>query len=415
METDRLLIVTWSALKSLDTGRLGFLGSLASGNLAGEELQYAVYPDTGSLPEVVVQTGSYCWVAVRARTSRTSAPHPASGYEIEAPALAAEIEAAFFVSRSRRDEFRADLIASGFRDGELGFPLLVLPFPPPHARSRVDMEVFGSEVRQLNAEIAYQERISAAIACAEAVNWWRVNDLPGLRASARIEKYQRLVTWARSSHGVVDAEGRWSRTSVEESLPLLEAANLGEQVAAYRSHVEGNQWPVEENSLIATAMLLLVRAEGGTSGSFVNQVNSMNGIALPLGYSLSDAMIYVAAAFGRHHLPGEWKPNRERDAVMVAEEIEHAMIALADQRRRATAPVGSNKAESDTADPNQPAEPPKARSVRRKAVEAVKSPNGTADAEKRSEQLHFSSDDFSRDDLDRYLPAEPADRTDSEP
>lgn len=129
--------------------------------------------------------------------------------------------------------------------------------------------------------------------------------------------------------GVVDERGRWSRTSVEQVMASLEASGLREQVSVYRSYVDGNQWPVSENSLIATSMLALVRTEGGTSESLVNQLLALSGIALPQEYSLSDVLIYLAVALGRHNLPADWKPSREMESSFVQSEIEHAVAAFA--------------------------------------------------------------------------------------
>lgn len=327
MPSSRLLIVPWSVLKNLDTGRLGYLGTRASGNLTGEELQYAVYSDVQSIPKAAAETGAYCWIGTRRQLTEDEIL--STGSAIRPPVHLAEVEVAYFVSDSRRREFLADLKSSGISSDGLPFATLVLPVPDVPPTHGAAGQSTLADARRLNNELAYQERISAAIACADSTNWWRAKELPRLRGHELEEKYRRLATWARSTMGVVDERGRWSRTSVEQVMASLEASGLREQVSVYRSYVDGNQWPVSENSLIATSMLALVRTEGGTSESLVNQLLALSGIALPQEYSLSDVLIYLAVALGRHNLPADWKPSREMESSFVQSEIEHAVAAFA--------------------------------------------------------------------------------------
>jgi hypothetical protein len=396
MQGEHFLVVPWSVLKNLDTGRLGYLGTRASGTLTGEELQYAVYAAAEYLPEAAAQTGAYCWIGTRRPIDRVAAF--SAGSRIRPPVPLAEVEVAYFVSDSRRREFLADLKVSGISADGLPFATLVLPgagLQPAHGA--VGQNALD-DARRLNEELAYQERISAAIVCAASTDWWRARDLPRLRGQELEDRYRRLVTWARSCMGVVDERGRWSRTSVEQVIAALETAGLGDQVGVYRSYAEGNQWPVTENSLIATSMLALVRTEGGTADSLVNQLLAVSGIALPQEYSLTDVLIYLSVALGRHNLPANWKPSLDLEATLVQSEIEHAVAAFASADALRPVPRGST---GSAPEPSQEADlfpPAKVRTPRMKKKVEKASAQAVPTETESPEPVKFE-----QAELDRYL------------
>ncbi len=324
MAEPRLLVASWSALRNLDTGRLGYLGTLASGNLTHEARQYAVWTDVSCLPREERESGSFCLIGIRSndKAPRHSAEPPVIGAAL--PLAASLIEVAYFTNAVRRREFLDDLRVSGLLEKSLPFATLLYPGDMDNSGPAPDETVLVNQVETLNQEIAYQERISAAICCAEALNWPRAAELAHLRESEGAEKFQHLRAWARCVQGVVDDSGAWSRTSVELVQPMLENEGLGDQVAAYKGHVDGESWPESDSATIAIALLLLARTEGGRSESLINMILQLNGLKLPPKRTLADVMILLAVALGRHHLPEAWRPTPSLTDEMVATEIRYA-------------------------------------------------------------------------------------------
>ena len=402
MGSDGLIVVPWSALKSLDTGRLGYLGTLASGNLKGEERQYSIWSDVACLPREELEMGSYCLVGIKASSAQ---PHLRRDEDIGSlvmPVQVADIEVAYFTSASRRQEFLADLKVSGMLERGLPFPQLVFPGEMSSGVPVPKEEELVAQAQMINDELAFQERISAAIACADALNWWRARDLPKLRGSQNIDKYSRLLAWARSAQGVVDGGGVWSRTSVEQVFPLLVKAELGDQVETYQTYVGGDGWPVAENALVATALLLLARTEGGTPESLVNQVMALNGLGMPSEYALADVMIYLAVALGRHNLPSPWRPTEENLSAMVRSEIEFASLAYAESATKDALQSATRVEPTDGG--TQPEAPsPKKRGGRKdKGVDRGAADVSVPPATGNSEQLDL----YGKAELDSYLKPE---------
>jgi hypothetical protein len=396
-----MLVAPWSALKSLDTGRLGYLGSLASGNLAGEEAQYALYKQVEHLPQVVLETGAFCWIGLKSHV-RTEAGSVDSGdISIALPVSIADIEVAYFTSESRRREFQADLKVSGFTDNDLPFTQLVLPGDVPPVRSVPSDGSLVGKLKLLNDELAYQERISAAISCANSMNWWRAKDLPGLRSEDSSGKYSRLTNWARSAQGVVDADGRWSRTSIEQTFPSLEAAGLGDQISVYRTYVEGDRWPITESALVASALLMLARTEGGTPDSVDSQILALNGIALPAEYALADAMIYIAVAFARHQLPKIWRVQQDQVDLTVRDEIRFAALAYLASELRLNNPTPSPVIAAALGAPEVPIRRPRKVTTRKKTDAEPVAEDGTMSPLPTGEQL-----DWPKADIDQFITPE---------
>jgi hypothetical protein len=402
MESDDLIIVPWSALKSLDTGRLGYLGTLASGNLKGEERQYSIWSDIACLPREELEMGSYCLVGIKSSAAQSHMRREEGIGSLVMPVHVADIEVAYFTSASRRQEFLADLKVSGMLQRSLPFPQLVFPGEMISAVPVPNEEDLVAQAKMFNEELAFQERISAAIACADAHNWWRARDLPKLRGSQSIDKYSRLLAWARSAQGVVDGDGSWSRTSVEQVFPLLVKAGLVDQVNTYQTYVGGDGWPISENALVATALLLLARTEGGTPESLVNQVMALNGLAMPSEYALSDVMIYLAVGLGRHSLPSPWRPTEENLSALVRSEIEYASLAYAETVIKTALPLSTQVEQTDGG--TQPKAPspkkrggPKVKGVAREVAD-VSVPPATVDGE----QLDL----YGKTELDSFLKPE---------
>jgi hypothetical protein len=240
------------------------------------------------------------------------------------PLAASLIEVAYFTSSVRRREFLDDLRVSGLLEKSLPFPTLVYPGEMDNSDPAPEETVLVNQVETLNREIAYQERISAAICCAEVLNWPRAAELAHLRESEGAEKFQHLRAWARCVQGIVDDRGTWSRTSVELVLPMLENEGLDDQVASYKDHVDGESWPESDSSTISIALLLLARTEGGRSESLINMILQLTGLKMPPKRTLADVMILLAVALGRHHLPEAWRPTPALADEMVATEIRYA-------------------------------------------------------------------------------------------
>jgi len=393
-----MLVAPWSALKSLDTGRLGYLGSLASGNLAGEEAQYALYRLVEHLPQVVLETGAYCWIGLKSHVRAETGTADSGDYSIALPVSIADIEVAYFTSESRRREFQADLKVSGFTENDLPFAQLVLPGDALPVRTVSADGSFVKKLKLLNDELAYQERISAAISCANSMNWWRAKDLPGLRGEDSSGKYSRLTNWARSAQGVVDADGRWSRTSIEQTFPSLEAAGLGDQISVYRTYVEGDRWPVAESALVASALLMLARTEGGTPDSVDSQILALNGIALPAEYALADAMIYIAVAFARHQLPKIWRVQQDQVDLTVRDEIRFAALAYRASELRLNNPTPSPVIAAALGDPGAPLRRPRKVTTRKKTDAEPVAEDGTMPLLPTGEQL-----DWPKADIDQFV------------
>lgn len=396
MSEHQLFIATWSSLKGISTGRLGYLGSLASGNLVGSGEQSALYVSGAQLPPVIAESSSYCWVSLKNDAAPISELHAPSALVM--PVALDDVEAVYFTSESRRREFLADMRVSGFREDDLQFARLVWPGDLPTPQPRQAVGDLQSRVMLLDSEIAFQERVSAAIACAAAVVWWREKDLPALRRQESPEKYKRLVAWAMSAQGVVDSDGRWSRTSVEQSFPMLAAAGLGDQIRVYETYIHEKSWPVADGALLATALLMLARTEGGTPDSIVNQLLALNGMAIPSEYALSDVMIFIAVALGRHHLPHQWRPNQENLASMVHEEIHYASSRYQSLVPHQTPAAASPERRGEVDLPPVLGKPKK--KSRKRDLEAAPVDIGDATGDSSSEpQLTWSNDE-----LDAHLP-----------
>jgi hypothetical protein len=58
MSETKIVVATWSALKNLSSGRLGYLGGLASGNLVDSGAGHALYESAGYLPDHVFRNSS---------------------------------------------------------------------------------------------------------------------------------------------------------------------------------------------------------------------------------------------------------------------------------------------------------------------------------------------------------------------
>jgi|694.fasta_scaffold31812_3 hypothetical protein len=350
MAERKLLVAPWSALRNLDTGRLGYLGTLASGNLTHEERQYAVWTDVVCLPREEREVGSYCLIGIHSdeKSQRLATESTLVGAAL--PLAASDIEVAYFTSSVRRREFLDDLRVSGLLERGLPFATLVYPGAIEQAGSAPEEAELVSQAKTLNRELAYQERISAAICCAEALNWPRASELVHLRESEGAEKFQHLRAWARCVQGVVDDSGAWSRTSVEQVLPTLESEGLGEQVAAYKGHVDSESWPESDSATIAIALLLLARTEGGRAESLLNMIFQINGLKMPPKRTLADIMILLAVALGRHHLPEAWQPRPALLGEMVATEIRHAASSYIEHMQR------MRIAAAKVAHPKEPAE-----------------------------------------------------------
>jgi hypothetical protein len=94
-------------------------------------------------------------------------------------------------------------------------------------------------------------------------------------------------------------------------------------------------------SPMVTAMLLLARTEGGSPEDFYNMMLNLDGMAVSPGYGLADAMIYVAAAFGRHYVPAQQAVRVEVASTIVCDEI---AFALANFNREAASRVENDLA-----------------------------------------------------------------------
>ena len=302
MSETRIVVATWSALKNLSSGRLGYLGGLASGNLVDSGAGHALYESAGYLPDQVLRNFSYCFVAVSDPAARAIAGVLPEG--LLPPIPVDQIEIAYFTSSTRRKEFLADLESSGLP--KLPFATHVWPALEQRAETSSGNSKLVESIRLLDLHIGYQERITAAALCAAALGSDRTEAILQLRSNEPTERYKRLAAWASCAHGVVDPEGRWNRTSIELVLQSLKQHGFVDDVESYQLLLREKKWTGKGvTSPMVTAMLLLARTEGGSPEDFTNMMLNLDGIAMSPGYGLADAMIYVAAAFGRHYVPAQ--------------------------------------------------------------------------------------------------------------
>jgi hypothetical protein len=343
------------------------------------------------LPTLVAQSKSYCWVSLKNGEAPTLEVHKQGVLVL--PVALDDVEAVYFTSDSRRREFLADLQVSGFGGDDLPFFKLVWPGELALAQGGQEVHDLQARVQLLDREIAYQERISAAISAAAALVWWREKDLPGLRSQVPPEKYKRLAAWADCAQGVVDSDGRWSRTSVEQSFSLLEAAGFGDQIRMYELHVKQKSWPVAEGSLLATALLMLARTEGGTPETIAIQLLALNGIAMASEYAVSDAMIFIAAALGRHHLPNQWQPRGGASATLVRDEIRHATERFQDLVRLQPSLAAEPGLQLEAAPPISP-EKPARKGRKRDQLVSTNDENSASGVVDPNSQLTWSKDEL---------------------
>lgn len=325
MSETRIVVATWSALKNLSSGRLGYLGGLASGNLVDSGAGHALYESAGYLPDQVLRSFSYCLVAVSDPAARAIAGVLPEG--LLPPIPVDQIEIAYFTSSIRRKEFLADLESSGFP--KLPFATHVWPALEQRAETSSGNGKLVESIRLLDLHIGYQERITAAALCAAALGSDRTEAILQLRSNEPTERYKRLAAWASCAHGVVDPEGRWNRTSIELVLQSLKQHGFVDDVESYQLLLREKKWTGKGvTSPMVTAMLLLARTEGGSPEDFTNMMLNLDGIAMSPGYGLADAMIYVAAAFGRHYVLAQQAVRVEVASTMVRDEIAFALASF---------------------------------------------------------------------------------------
>lgn len=338
MSETKIVVATWSALKNLSSGRLGYLGGLASGNLVDSGAGHALYESAGYLPDHVFRNSSYCFVVVSDPSARAKARVLPEG--LLPPIPVDQIEIAYFTSSIRRKEFLADLESSGLP--MLPFAAHVWPAPEQRAATSSENSELVESIQSLDIHIGYQERITAAALCAAALGSDRTEAILALRSNEPTERYKRLAAWASCTQGVVDSEGRWNRTSVELALQPLKQHGLVDDVENYQVLLREKKWTGEGViSPMVTAMLLLARTEGGSPEDFYNMMLNLDGMAVSPGYGLADAMIYVAAAFGRHYVPAQQAVRVEVASTIVCDEI---AFALANFNREAASRVENDLA-----------------------------------------------------------------------
>lgn len=322
MSETKIVVAPWSALKNLSSGRLGYLGGLASGNLVDSGAGHAIYESAEYLPDHVFRSSSYCFVVVSDPSARATARVLPEG--LLPPIPVDQIEIAYFTSSIRRKEFLADLDSSGLP--MLPFAAHVWPALEQRAATSNENSKLIESIQSLDLHIGYQERITAAALCASALGSDRAEAILALRSNEPTERYKRLAAWASCTQGVVDSEGRWNRTSLELALQPLKQHGLVDDVENYQLLLRDKKWTVGGViSPMVTAMLLLARTEGGSPADFTNMMLNLDGIAVSPGYGLADAMIYVAATFGRHHVPAQRAVRVEVPSTMVRDEIAFAL------------------------------------------------------------------------------------------
>ena len=322
MSDTRIVVATWSALKNLASGRLGYLGGLASGNLVDSGASHALYESVQYLPDHALRHSSYCFVAVSDLLAGVRGGLLPEG--LLSPVPVDQIEIASFTSSVRRKEFLADLESSGLP--MLPFTTHVWPAPEQRVETSSGNSKLVESIRLLDLHFGYQERITAAALCAAALGSDRTEAILALRSNEPTERYKRLAAWASCAHGVVDSEGRWNRTSIQLVLQSLKQHGFVDDVESYQLLLREKKWTGKGViSPMVTAMLLLARTEGGSPEDFTNMMLNLDGIAMSPGYGLADAMIYVAAAFGRHHVPAQQAVRVEVASTMVRDEIAFAL------------------------------------------------------------------------------------------
>jgi len=307
-----LRFLTWGTIQvALVSGRVGVDTRSAWGApLWARDPRDWIFPNPACLADPLITTGTE--VAVEIRTADDV---------FGGPLRLASVIRVIFPSDERRSAFVADLQLQGLGD-RVPFPLdvkseiFVAQGTPVSDAAVGDMRPIANKWR---AQLAVQERVSAAILAAHALGHPAAQHMSELRTEKYFGDFEVLNTWCGIALAFEGNGQEWSREDVKALAPRLreygftgEAALVDSYEPAPFGESEGPDaegFRDEATSALGAALQILLHYAGHHADDLPMLVLNRRGAHVSEGWSIADELVFVAATFGRLEMPSGLLPE----------------------------------------------------------------------------------------------------------
>jgi hypothetical protein len=307
-----LRYLTWGTIQlALVSGRLGVDTRSAWGApLWARDPRDWIFPEAAFLASPLITAGTEAAVEIRI-----------SDQESGGPLRLASIVRAIFPSEERRSAFVADLHLQ-----ELG---VRAPFPldvEPEAFSDQGPTVGDAaldEIRTIankwRAQLAVQERISAALLAAHALGHPAALVMSELRTVESLGEFEALKTWCAIAVAFEGNGHEWSLEDVKALAPRLREYGYTEEAAlveAYETALFGESEGAdaegsagEATSVLGAVLQVLLHFVGQRADDLPLLMLNRRGAHAGRDWSIADELVFVAATFGRIEMPSGLLPE----------------------------------------------------------------------------------------------------------
>ena len=307
-----LRFLTWGTIQvALVSGRLGVDTRSAWGApLWARDPRDWIFPEAAFLASPLITAGTEAAVEIRI-----------SDDEFCGPLRLASVVRAIFPSEERRSAFVADLHLQGIGDRAL-FPLDVEPDafsaqgPTVGAAALDEIRTIANKWR---AQLAVQERISAALLAAHALGHPVAQVMSELRTVEYLGEFEALKTWCAIAVAFEGNGHEWSLEDVKALAPRLREYGYTEEAAlveAYETALFGESDGAdaegsvgEATSVLGAVLQVLLQFVGQRADDLPLLMLNRRGAHAGRDWSIADELVSVAATFGRIEMPSGLLPE----------------------------------------------------------------------------------------------------------
>jgi hypothetical protein len=307
-----LRYLTWGTMQlALVSGRLGVDTRSAWGApLWARDPRDWIFPEAAFLASPLITAGTEAAVEIRI-----------SDDEFGGPLRLASVLRAIFPSEERRSAFVADLHLQGLGD-RAPFPLDVEPEAFSDQGPTVGdaaLDEIRTTANKWRAQLAVQERISAALLAAHALGHPAAQVMSELRTVESLGEFEALKTWCAIAVAFEGNGHEWSLEDVKALAPRLREYGYTEEAAlveAYETALFGESEGAdaegsagEATSVLGAVLQVLLHFVGQRADDLPLLMLNRRGAHAGRDWSIADELVFVAATFGRIEMPSGLLPE----------------------------------------------------------------------------------------------------------